>query len=124
MKALFMALACLTVTTTAFASSPDYQCIADKLQAINSDIWYELSPHDINVMLTIPEFQGHIEAVRASKQCDAENIHYSCVSDSLQAINSDIWYNLSRAEIDSMLRDSNAIGHNEALRAANRCGLR
>jgi len=49
-----------------------YQCIADKMQAINSDIYYDLQPSDIDSMLQIPELVGHIDAVRSAKACDEE----------------------------------------------------
>lgn len=49
-----------------------YQCIADKLQAYNSDIYYDLQPSEIDSMLQIPELVGHIDAVRAAKACDEE----------------------------------------------------
>lgn len=61
---LFMA-----VTTTISASENKYQCIADRLQAINSDIYYNLSESDIYSMLTIPEMFGHYDAQNALKLC-------------------------------------------------------
>ncbi len=124
MKALLMTIACFgIISSSAFSAERNYQCIADKLQAINSDIWYNLSSTDIETMITIPEFSGHIEAMRADKECSSEERKYQCVADSLQAINSDIWYNLSKTEIDTMLNIVEFSGHIEAVRAAKKCRL-
>lgn len=48
-------------------------------------------------------------------------VDYQCVADHLQAYNSDIYYNLSPSEIDVMLKDASAIGHDKAVEAVNAC---
>ena len=70
MKALFMTLFVYGILTSqAISAERDYQCIADRLQAINSDIYYNLSKADIDAMISIPEMVGHIDAVRVARQC-------------------------------------------------------
>ncbi len=74
MKLAFTSLALIILSfQAAFATGPisdkQYQCIAESLQAINSDIYYNLSRTDIDIMLQIPEMAGHIEAVNAARAC-------------------------------------------------------
>ena len=56
----------LAITTT------PYQCIAESLQATNSSIYYNLSDADIDAMLTITEFAGHLDAVNAEISCNSK----------------------------------------------------
>jgi len=49
-----------------------FQCISDRLQAINSDIYYNLDQSAIEKMLKNPEQFGHLDAVRAAELCDKE----------------------------------------------------
>ena len=120
----------LIVSLNAFASI-NYKCIADKLQARNSDIYYDLNEADIESMLTIPEMKGHIDAIQAKVQCESEDRgdgqltdqKLQCIADSLQATNSDIYYDLKKEEIKEMLINSESFGHIDALNAAQRCGL-
>lgn len=59
------------IGSNAMASSGrDYECIANRLQAYNSDIYYNLSKTDIDTMISIPEYFGHIDAVNAAKSCE------------------------------------------------------
>ncbi len=51
----------------------------------------------------------------------ASDINYKCISDSLQSINSDIYCNLSEAEIDAMLTIPEMFGHYDTVNAAKRC---
>ncbi len=50
-------------------------------------------------------------------------INYQCVSDKMQAINSDIYYNLSPNEIDLMAQNTEALGHTEMIKAINSCAV-
>jgi hypothetical protein len=52
------------------AQSTNYQCIADKLKSVNSDKWSNLSESDIDSMLQITEYTGHLEAMKASATCN------------------------------------------------------
>lgn len=125
MKALLMSvLAFVLIASSAMASDRDYKCIADRLQAMNSDVYYNLSESDIYSMITIPEMFGHIDAINAEKACNnTEEKKYQCVADGLQAYNSDIYYNLSKTEIDAMISIPEMFGHIDAVRVARRCGL-
>ncbi|MBC7712964.1 MAG: hypothetical protein H7177_06480 [Rhizobacter sp.] len=72
MKSIIVAVFLLGLSSVSVkAADHDYQCIADSLQAINNDIYYNLSSTDIDIMLTIPEMMGHIDAINAAKRCDA-----------------------------------------------------
>ncbi|MBY0414968.1 MAG: hypothetical protein K2Q18_12430, partial [Bdellovibrionales bacterium] len=109
------------------ASENNYQCIADKMQAINSDIWYNLSKEEIDTILSIPEYVGHTEAVMARKACREEvsiDRAYKCVAAGLEAINSDLYYNLSKYNIDTMLSIPEYAGHVDAVIVARSCKLR
>lgn len=123
MKALLMTALCLGISSGVMAADRDYECIANRLQAYNSSIYYNLSESDIYSMITIPEMFGHIDAVNAAKACETEAEKYQCVADGLQAYNSDIYYNLSKTEIDTMISIPEMFGHIDAVRVAKRCGL-
>lgn len=49
------------------------------------------------------------------------DINYVCIADTLQAMNSDIYTNLSAEEIDHMLSDSEALGHEDAQMVLRLC---
>jgi hypothetical protein len=124
MKSLILSVfAMAVVSSNVMAAERNYQCIADALQAYNSDIYYNLSSTEIDAMITIPEMFGHIDAVNAEKRCDAERLAYQCVSDALQAYNSSVYYNLSKEDIDTMISIPEMFGHFDAVKAAKRCGL-
>lgn len=55
------------------AADVNYTCIANTLQATNSDIYYNLSDAEIDAMLTIPEMLGHIDAINAAKRCEIKS---------------------------------------------------
>lgn len=125
---LFSLLFVVSIQASALDESLN-QCIADRLQAYNSSIYYGLSVTDVESMITIPEMFGHIDAMNAKKRC--ELISFSgeltakgstCVANSLQAFNSDIYYNLSAVEVKEMLDNSAATGHSDAVNAARLCG--
>mgnify|MGYP005685103425 CR=1 FL=1 len=125
MKALLMSvLAFGIIGSNAMASSGrDYECIASRLQAYNSSIYYNLSSTDIDAMITIPEMFGHIDAINAEKACVTLEQKYQCTADRLQAYNSDIYYNLSKTDIDTMISIPEFFGHIDAVNAAKSCGL-
>jgi hypothetical protein len=125
MKASFLALAtAIILCSNSFAQENKYQCIADKLQAYNSDIYYNLSDSDIYSMLTIPEMFGHLDATKAQIQCELEaktKSEYQCVADRLEATNSDIYYGLSESDVYSMLTIPEMFGHYDAVNALKLC---
>ena len=117
----------LTLSQISSASEVKYQCVADLMQSINSDIYYALSPADIDEMLQIPEFLGHTDAVMAVERCEMRDENgitakgYQCMADAMQAVNSDIYYNLSSVQIDEMIQIVEFAGHQEAMQAARKC---
>lgn len=112
MKVFLMSVsAFLLIASSAMASGRDYECIANRLQAYNSDIYYNLSESDIYSMITIPEMFGHIDAINAEKACITEEQKYQCVADGLQAYNSSVYYNLTKTEIDTMISIPEMFGH-------------
>lgn len=125
MKTLLLSAACLIILgSQAFAGQNDYKCIADSLQAYNSDIYYNLSQSEIDEMLNDSLSYGHSDATRVASTCQAaktEAKNYKCVANALEAYNSDVYYNLSNSEIDNLLQNSDVAGHTDALRAARIC---
>jgi hypothetical protein len=57
----------------------------------------------------------------ASFSTFATDRNYSCLASTLQSLNSDIYYNLSDAQIDAMLTIPEMAGHLDALNAAKQC---
>ena len=109
-----------------YAQTPITQCIADRLQAYNSDIYCDLSSDEVTAMLNNPELMGHYDALREKKACEEELQQaqaYQCVADRLQAYNSDIYYDMTPAEINSILRDPSSMGYHDVVRTAQDCGL-
>ena len=51
--------------------------------------------------------------------CNAPN--FDCVSQKMEAIDSDVYYNWSAAEIDAALKDASAFGHSVAVTCATAC---
>ena len=133
MKAILSSI--LLVSSITFAGPRDfYRCVADSLQAINSDIYYDLDESTVRAMLTIPEMMGHNEAVSAAKRCEAEvnpapkvgpvtDADYQCIADRMQALNSSIYYDLDKETIDQMLQIPELMGHIDAVNAARACGV-
>lgn len=69
---LFIALTLAAYTTTTFASSKhDYGCIADTLEAYNSDIYYDLSAADIDELLQNSEDARAWKVISVARECDA-----------------------------------------------------
>ena len=125
MKNTFLAIAFGLLSSSVFANEIPYQCIADKLQAMNSDIYYNVSAEDINLYLQYTEFNAfHFDTVNALNRCEAEMNDakvLSCISDKLQAYNSSIYYSLSNEEVKKMLTDSTEFGHFDAERMLQYC---
>jgi hypothetical protein len=47
--------------------------------------------------------------------------NYECIASTLQSLNSDVYYNLTEAEIDGMLTIPEMMGHYDAMKAAEQC---
>jgi hypothetical protein len=60
-----------------------------------------------------------ISSLSLSVQASEHN--YECIASTLESFNSDIYYNLSEADIDSMLTIPEMMGHYDAMRAAEKC---
>jgi hypothetical protein len=56
-----------------------------------------------------------------SLSVQATEHNYECIASTLQAQNSDIYSNLSEAEIDGMLTIPEMMGHYDAMKAAEKC---
>jgi hypothetical protein len=120
MKTIALSLACfVTLASQAFAAQPNYKCIADSLQAVNSDIYVNLTPAEIDELLAVPSSIGHDLVVATAERCEAKL--YQCIADSMQAVNSDIYFELKKDEVDAILSNPSAIGHNIAVRADQDC---
>lgn len=48
----------------------NYQCISDHLEAIDSDVFFQLAPQEIDQMLADPSAMGHLNALEAAQACD------------------------------------------------------
>ncbi len=126
---LFSLLLVISVQASALDEALN-QCVADRLQAYNSDAYYYLSVTDVESMLTIPEMFGHIDAINAKARCELISFNgvltvkgTTCVANTLQAYNSDIYYNLSAREVNLMLDNVLATGHSDAMNAARLCKI-
>lgn len=80
MKTFVLMVTLLSINAfSAISNEVDYSCIANKLQASNSSIYYNLSDSEIDAMLTIPEMMGHLDAVNAATFCaKKENLNLTC----------------------------------------------
>jgi hypothetical protein len=134
MKSILGSVLVALMMSSAAMAAPKYQCIANGLEALNSDIYYNLSADDVKKMLQDPQAMGHSDAVVASERCDQDDAPslqgaitsqgYQCIADGMDAYDSDLYYNLSPSEIDSMLKDEQSYGHWLAVREAKACGVR
>ena len=116
---LFIAIL-LVFSTFSFAGENKFQCIADRLQAVDSRVYSNLSESDVYTMLTISEMTGHLDATNVQKFCESES-EYKCVAERLQAINSDIYSDLAESDVYSMLTIPEMFGHNDAINALKFC---
>lgn len=125
MKALIFTFLCTAILgTQAFARELNYQYISESLQAINSDVYMSLSKSEIDYMIKNENAYGHDDAVMVAKRSQAQQLtdkEAQCVADALQAYNSDIYMQLTKAEVSAMLNDAKAFGHDDAVEAAQRC---
>lgn len=110
MKSLILALAIMTMSSAFAGRIPkhNYECISSTLEAYNSDIYYDLSPSEIDEILSSADARRwKVEEVTA--QCDRTDrtpnpkLDYVCIASTLEAYNSSIYYNLSPADIDALL---------------------
>jgi hypothetical protein len=110
MKSLILALIIASGSAVASSKLPthNYKCIADSLQAYNSDIYYDLSSSEIDDILSSQDDRrGKVEEV--TRVCDGTEgtpnpkLDYACISSTLEAYNSSVYYDLSPSEIDELL---------------------
>lgn len=66
------------------SAAHDYECIAQGLEAYNSDIFYNLSPADIDALLANVSDGQHFVVVRITQTCDA-NARAVCDDELLEA---------------------------------------
>lgn len=127
MKAFIFASLCTAILGThAFASELNYQYISESLQAINSDVYMQLTKAEIDNMLQNENAYGHDDAVMVAKRAAAKQLtdkEAQCIADALQAYNSDIYMQLTKAEVTALLKDASAFGHQDAVDAAKRCNV-
>lgn len=125
MKALIFASLCTAILgTQAFARELNYQYISESLQAINSDVYMSLSKSEIDNMIKNENAYGHDDAVMVASRPQAQQLtdkEAQCISSALQAYNSDIYMQLTKAEVSAILNDAKAFGHDDAVAAAQRC---
>lgn len=109
-------------TVNAFAGSgANLRCVADRLQAVNSSIFYDLSDSDVESMLTIPEMMGHDVATEMAKRCEMSNFSGQPTAKGYECIASKLGIDANESQIDSMLTIVEYAGHREALEAARAC---
>jgi hypothetical protein len=117
MKSLLLSSVFLmALGSQAFAT--EYKCVADALQATDSDNYYNLSNQDVDNLLK----ESNPLAKRIDKSCTVEALRYRCVADGLEAINSDVFFNITKTEIESILSSSEDSRHSSAVEAVRRCG--
>lgn len=51
----------------------------------------------------------------------AGKVNYRCIADTLEAYDSDVFYNLSKEEIDSLLYTCQNVYHDKVVSVAERC---
>ena len=127
MKIIMAAFLAFSFTLTAHAERSLLTCVADRLQAYNSDIFCDLTDEQVQQLLNDSTAYGHSDALRMKAYCEedaAQDQAYQCVADTLQAYNSDIYFQLSPAEIREFLRDTGSYGHAATVQAAQKCGLK
>lgn len=130
MKAFILASLCtLILGSQAFARDLNYQYISESLQAINSDVYMGLSKAEIDNMLNDVNAYGHDDAVMVAKRAAAQTGELTdkeaqCIADSLQAYNSDIYMQLTKAEVTYLLDNVDVYGHDDAVAAAKRCNVK
>lgn len=57
-------------TETTGHSEQFYQCVASRLQAVNSDIYYDITPTDIENTLKDPSAIGYYLVVEMAQSCE------------------------------------------------------
>lgn len=110
------------IAVNAFANSgADLACVAQRLQALNSDIYYNLSDSEVESMLTIPEMAGHIDAVEMAERCEMSKADGTLSDKGYQCIANKLGMAVDKAQIDSMLTIPEYAGHIDAVKAALAC---
>ena len=79
----------------------------------------------LKVLFSMAVFSAIVagSAYAADPGCEyfSGTVHYECVAQRLEAINSDIFTNLSNSEIDALLTECGDGGHEAAVVAARAC---
>ncbi|WP_408096332.1 hypothetical protein ACJVC5_14925 [Peredibacter sp. HCB2-198] len=72
---MILSITLMILTSSAFAHTPNhnYQCIADSLQAYNSDIYYSLTPAEIDELLATDNDARAPMVREMAKICDVPN---------------------------------------------------
>lgn len=117
MKALFFML--MIASSSAFAGSQgqhNYDCIISSLNAYESDIFHNLTPSEVDKILRTNISDGRRwKVAEVAKQCDAEErphytkFDYSCIADRLEAYNSSVYFNLSKSDIEELLKGNSGL---------------
>lgn len=65
-----MAILVSLLSFSALASARDYQCISDRLQAYNSDLFYDLSSAEIEEILETKNDGRYWKIAEVAEACD------------------------------------------------------
>jgi hypothetical protein len=65
-----MAILFSLLSVSTFASARDYQCISDRLQAYNSDIYYDISAEEIEEILETKNDGRYWKVKEVAKSCE------------------------------------------------------
>lgn len=119
----------LSISTFADGRAIDYDCVSNGLQAYDSDNYYSLGKAEIDSILSSSSNYGYIDVSNAVTRCELIKFNgdltekgSTCVANTLQAFNCDIYYNLTADQIKTMLDIVEMAGHTDALNAARLCG--
>ena len=77
MKKMILSLSMFVLSTSVFAAGHNYQCIADKLQAYNSDYYYELTPAEIDNILNSSSDIRTKKVQQVAKECDPKSATFT-----------------------------------------------
>ncbi len=129
MKTVLSSLVLCLMTSSAFANI-NYKCVSEKMQAANSDIFYDLSKAQIDAILKDEAAIGHDFAVATVARCESENAGnvneagqitakgYACIASQKSELN-----HMSPSEIDSLLVYEEQGLHWVVKAAAKACGV-
>lgn len=129
MKALLMSVLCFGIigSSAMAAQGPDYKCISEKMQMMDSDNWYNLSVQETKAIFSNPAEYGHSQSLIANEICEKEKAEakvYNCMVDALEANGAEVYAGLSESQMQRVLDNSSEPGHYFVLKAAQACGKR